>query len=91
MACRQRKVSPFHAPSTLATEHAGEHIGDGVDVGRNVETPPEQVIAGVDDQRDVFGGHDLAQSVDELGAAGAAAEDADHAARLVMRPIMRTS
>ena len=68
----------FHAPSALAAQHAGEHIGDGVDVGGNVEAPPEQVIAGVDDQGDFFGGHDLAEAVDELGAASAAAEDADH-------------
>src|SRR5215831_2023242 len=70
----------LHAPSALAAQHAGEHVGDRIDVGRDVKSPPHQIVARIHYQRDVFRRHDLAQSVDKLRAAGASAEDADHAA-----------
>ena len=75
-----KKCVAFDAPTALAAEQAGENVSDGVDIGRNVKTPPEQVVAGVDDQRKFFWRDNPAQAVDELGAAGAAGEDADHAA-----------
>ena len=75
----------LHAPSTLVAQEIGEDVSDGIDVGRNIEAPPEKVVAGVDYESDFFGGHDLAQAIDEFCAAGAAGEDADHAA-LRVRP-----
>src|SRR5215475_11615082 len=68
------------APSALTAQHAGESIGNRVEVGRNVESPPEQVITGVDDDCELFGRDHLAQAVDELGSAGPACQYCDHAA-----------
>src|ERR1700756_735599 len=70
----------LHAPSALAAQHAGEDVGNRIDIGRDVESPPEQIVTGVDHQRDFFSRHDLAQAIDKFCAAGAATEDADHAA-----------
>src|SRR5689334_22156312 len=80
------KSVALHAPSALAAQHAGEHVSDRIDVGGNVESPPQQVIASIDDDGDVLGGHGLAQAVDKLCAAGAAGEHADHLFRSIMRP-----
>ena len=74
-----KKSIAFHSPSAFAAEQPGENVGDGINVGRNVESPPQQVIAGVHDQSDFFGGDNLAQSIDKLCAASAAGEYADHA------------
>jgi hypothetical protein len=62
----------LHAPTALLAEFAGQHVHDGVDVGRDVKAPPEQIVAGVDDDGQVFGADEVAKSVDEFGAAGAA-------------------
>src|SRR6202035_415679 len=74
------KSIAFHAPAAFAAERAGEHVGDGIDIRRNVESPPEQVVPGVDDQSDFFRRNDLPQSIDEFGAARAAGEYTNHAA-----------
>src|SRR4029077_15762835 len=83
---RAEECVALHAPSALAAEHAGKHISDRIDVGRDVEAPPEKVVAGVHNERDVFGGHDLAEAVDELRTAGSAAEDADHRVGSIKQP-----
>src|SRR5690349_15201605 len=70
----------LYSPSSLAAQHAGEHVGDRIDVGRDVESPPHQIVAGIHHERDVFRGHDLAKAVDKLRATRASAENADHAA-----------
>ena len=45
-----KKSIALHAPAALAAEQAGENVGDRIDVRGNVESPPQQVVAGVDDQ-----------------------------------------
>src|SRR5262249_29512789 len=70
--------------SALAAEHAGKYVRDGVDVGRDIESPPQQIIACIDDDGDVVGGHRLTQAIHKLRATCTAAEDADHAALLIL-------
>src|SRR5581483_4572477 len=74
------KCVALHSPAALAAQHAREHVGDGVNVGRDVESPPQKIVAGVDDKGDFFCRHDLAKAIDELCAPCSAAEDTDHAA-----------
>src|SRR3954447_23039171 len=70
----------LHTPASFSAQHPREHVCDRVDVGRNIKSPPEQVIACVEDDGNLFGGHGLNQAVHALRAPGAAAEHADHAA-----------
>src|SRR5215831_6308547 len=79
--CLQAKEGvAFDAPSALAAQHAGEDVGNRVNIWRDVETPPHQIVACVHHESDLFGGHDLPQAIDKFRTAGAAGEDADHAA-----------
>ena len=71
-----------HSPPALSAEKAGERIGDGVDVGRNIKAPPLVVVTGVHDDRKFFGRHNAAKAVHEFRAAGTAREHDDHAAVL---------
>src|SRR4029077_6380078 len=68
------------APAALLTQHARQNICDRVDVRRNVQPPPQKIIASIDDQRQVFGSNDLLQAVYELGAAESTRQHRDHAA-----------
>src|ERR1700684_3435655 len=78
IACRQKKVSTF----TPQAQFAGQHVGDGIDVWGNIESPPRHVVAGVYDDGEVFGRNNLAQPIDKLGAASPAGKNSDHAALL---------
>src|SRR5581483_188908 len=68
------------APTALFAEQAREDVGDGVDIGRDIEAPPFQVVAGIHDDGEFFGWHNLAQTVHEFRAARAAGQNHDHAA-----------
>ena len=57
---------PFYPPAALATQQSGQYVGDRIDVGRNVQTPPQQVIARIDDERELLRGHYSAQTVDKF-------------------------
>jgi hypothetical protein len=70
----------LYAPATLAAKQTGENVGDGIYIRGNVETPPQQIVAGIDDQRDLFRWDHLPQTIDELGAARAAGKHTNHAA-----------
>src|ERR1022692_3328168 len=75
-----KKSIALHAPAALAAEQAGKNVSDGVDVRGHVESPPQQVVASVDDESDFFRRDHLPQTIDELGAARAAGEYTNHAA-----------
>src|ERR1051325_5718639 len=77
---QEKKRVALHAPSPLAAQHPREHVGDRVNIRRNVQAPPQQVVAGIDPQRTLFGGRDLAQADDKLRASGPAAQNTNHAA-----------
>src|SRR5437870_2329127 len=68
------------SPAALATQHAGKNVSDGVDIRRNVEAPPKQVVAGIDDDRNLFGRHHLAEAINEFRSARTTGENANHAA-----------
>jgi len=73
------KSVALHAPAALLAQFAGQHVGDGIEIGRNVQSPPQHVVAGIHDEGQLFRTKDLAQSIDELGAARAAGQYRDHA------------
>ena len=68
------------APAALFAEQAGKDVGDGIQVGRDIQSPPFEIVPGIHDECEFFGSHDLTQAIDELGASGAAGEYDDHAA-----------
>src|ERR1700722_18892228 len=70
----------FHAPAALLAEFTGQHVDDGIEIRRNVESPPEQIVTGVDDDGQLIGRNNLGESIDKFCAAGAAGENRDHAA-----------
>src|ERR1700733_4293579 len=75
-----KKSIALHPPAALPAQQAGEHISNGINIGRNVQSPPEQVVAGVDDHGDFLRRDHLLQTVNKLGASCAPGEHADHAA-----------
>ena len=48
----------LHAPAALLAEQSGQHVGDGIEIGRNVKSPPLQIVSGVDDDGEILGGND---------------------------------
>ena len=81
------KSIALHAPAAFAAQQVRENISDGINVRRDVKSPPQEVVAGVDDEGDFFRRNHLPQTIDELGAARPAGEDTDHAALfLLARP-----
>ena len=71
-----------HAPAAVGAEQARETVQDGVHVGRNVQAPPLDVVAGVDDDGEIFRRDHLLQTLHQLCAAGATGEYDDHYAAL---------
>ena len=69
----------FYSPAAFFAQQTGQNVGDGIEIGRNVEAPPLEIVAGVHDDGQFFGGDDLAQAIDELGAASPTGEHYDHA------------
>src|SRR5271170_2050210 len=74
------KSISFHTPAPLAAEQAGENVGDRVDIRGDIKPPPAQVVASVDDHRDLFRRNDLAQTIHKLGSASPSGKHTDHAA-----------
>ncbi len=68
------------APTSLFAEQTREDVRNGVDIGRDVQTPPFQIIAGVHDDGEFFGWHYLAQAVHKFRASRATCQNDDHAA-----------
>ncbi len=70
----------LYSPAALLAEQSGEDVGDGVEVGGDIKAPPLQIVTGIYDDGEIFGGNDLAEAVHKLGAAGASGEHDNHAA-----------
>ncbi len=66
------------APSAVDAELASESVEDGVDVGRNVQPPPVNVVAGVDDDGQIFWSDLVMQALNQFCATRAACENDDH-------------
>ena len=69
-------------PPALAAQNSGKNIGDRIQIGRDAQPPPVQIVAGVNHTRDLFLWQDLGQSPDQLGSACAASKYGDHGAFL---------
>ena len=59
-----KKRVALDAPSVFFAEQTGEDVSDGIEVGGNVEAPPFEIVTGVYDDREVFGGDDSSQAID---------------------------
>src|SRR5216684_84232 len=53
----------LHSPTALFAQQSGQDVSDGVEVRRNVKSPPLQIVSSIDDDGEVVGGNDLAQAV----------------------------
>src|SRR6185437_2546967 len=62
------------APSAFRVGDAAERIKNGVEIGRNVQPEMLEVVAGVDDDGQLFGCEHAREAERELGAANAAAQ-----------------
>ncbi len=77
-AFKAAKTFVLQAPAALWAERAGEGVQHRIDVGRNVQPPPLDVVASVDDNGQVFRSDGVLQTLNELCAAGATGENDDH-------------
>ena len=71
-----------HAPSGLPVVHAGQGVGDRVEVGADVQAVQDHVVADVDDGRDVGRRHDAHEPREHPGGPDAAAQGHQHAASI---------
>src|SRR3954469_12887376 len=69
-----------HSPTALAAQQVRQHIYNRIDVRRNIETPPNVVVAGVHDDGEFFRGNHAPQAVDKLRPSRPSSQDNDHAA-----------
>src|ERR1700678_2267756 len=80
IAIQAKKRVALYSPAALLAQFSGQHVSDGIEIGGSIQSPPHQVIAGVHDNCELFGGNDLPQAVDELGASSAPSQNRYHAA-----------
>ena len=71
-----------HAPSGVPVVHAGERVGDGVEVGADVQAVQDHVVRHVDDPRDVGGRHDAHEPREHPSGPDAAAQGHQHDASI---------
>src|ERR1035441_9394308 len=57
-------------PAAFPAEFPSQHVDDRIHVRRDIQSPPPQVVSGIDDNRQFFLRNDLAKAIHELGAAG---------------------
>jgi hypothetical protein len=69
---------PDETPACLGVDRPGERVRDGVEIGADVEAVQHDVVAGVDDRRDLGGGPHLDEPGQEASGADAAGEHGDH-------------
>src|ERR1019366_5036382 len=66
------------APSALDAELSGQSIQNGIDVGRNMQSPPLDIVGCIDDDGQIFGSNRVLQPLHQFCAAGAASENDNH-------------
>src|ERR1035437_2984023 len=79
------KAVVVHAPTAVLAEQVRQSVEHGIDVWRNMQSPPLEVVAGIDDDREVIRRDHLLQALHQLGAAGPAREDDDHCANSILQ------
>ncbi len=65
---------PTAPPAPLPIDPAGQPIHDGIEVGADRQPEVNEIITRIADDRQLIGGQDGGQSLDELGAPHTAAE-----------------
>ena len=75
MTCQ---VSPASPQPRLRVDGVGQRVDHGVQVGRDVQTVEDRVVAGVDDGGDLAGRHHLDQPAQQPGRPHAAGQRGDH-------------
>ena len=73
-------------PALLAIREAGQRVQDRVVVGHHQEAVQFEVVAGVDEHRQLARGQRLLQAVGQLGTADAAGQGHDAHGRALSRP-----
>ena len=81
----RRERLAFEAPALRGVRRAGERVGDGVEVGGDVQPVELVVVAGVDDGDDVARRHDAHEPGEEPGGADTTGERCEHARKY--RPV----
>src|SRR5579872_6676236 len=69
----------LYAPSALLAEQASHGVGDRIQVRRNVQTPPLQVVSGIHDECELLRRENLTEAFDKFCASRAARKHHDHA------------
>ena len=77
---------PAHPPPPGRIEQPGQGVGDGVEVGGDVEPPAVEVIAGVADDGEPAGVHHPRQAQEEPGGPGPTRQERDHRGPRPPRP-----
>src|SRR4029077_16273712 len=70
----------LHAPAAFFAEHAREYVGNRIQIGRNVQSPPLEIVPGINDDGEFLGGNHLPKTVYEFGASSSAGKHNNHAA-----------
>src|ERR1017187_10837825 len=83
-ALQAAEAVAVHAPAALLAEQVRQSVEHRIDVGRDVQPPPLDVVAGIDDDREVLRRDHLLQTLHQLGAAGSARENDDHCANSIL-------
>src|SRR5215472_429579 len=76
------KCVAANSPAAFTAQHSRQYIHDRIDIGRDVQTPPFMVVAGIDDDREIFRRNNALKPVDKLRATGSTCQDNNHAALL---------
>src|SRR6267142_3871007 len=54
-ALKALKVVAFQAPAAFRAQHARERVSDGIQIRRDVQSPPDEVVTSVHDQCELVG------------------------------------
>ena len=68
------------SPTPIRAQQSRQRISNGIHIGRNVESPPFEIVPRVHDNCQLARGQDLRQSLHQLCPAGSASQNDDHAA-----------
>ena len=71
-ALKAAKAIVFNAPAALDAQRIGQRIKNGIDVGRDMQSPPLDVVASIDDDSEVLGRDNVVQALHQLRSPGSA-------------------
>ena len=74
-------------PAGLRVPGLGQRVGDGVQVGRDVQAVQDHVVGRVHDRRDLGGRHGADHAPQQSGGPHATGQDGDHVLALITMPV----